>query len=161
MTNEIETETTPVVVESGVRFPSAAPGGVETVVSATFLESGNQLQQVFIGLQPVLVIQPEYDAEKNVVDLVTIAVDLDPAGLVETLEVLLDAAKTMAAQQAEAIAEYLATDTADPAERVPLARLKESNPARWGNMCECGHTTHEHSASNVYGCYWCECSANA
>lgn len=92
-------------VESGVRFPSAAPGGVETQVSATFLESGNQLQQVFIGLQPVLVIQPEYDAETNVVDLVTIAVDLDPAGLVETLEVLLDAAKTMAQQQAEAIAE--------------------------------------------------------
>ena len=92
-------------VESGVRFPNAAPGGVETQVSATFLESGNQLQQVFIGLQPVLVIQPEYDADTNSVDLVTIAVDLDPAGLVETLEVLLDAAKTMAEQQAEAIAE--------------------------------------------------------
>lgn len=104
MTNEDSTSQ-PVVVESGVRFPNAAPGGVETQVSATFLESGNQLQQVFIGLQPVLVIQPEYDADTNVVDLVTIAVDLDPAGLVETLEVLLDAAKTMAAQQAEAIAE--------------------------------------------------------
>ena len=89
-------------VESGVRFPNAAPGGVEVAVSATFLESGNQLQQVFIGLQPVLVVQPEYDADANAVDLVTIAVDLDPAGLVETLEVLLDAAKTMAAQQAEA-----------------------------------------------------------
>lgn len=107
------TESTPVVVESGVRFPSAAPGGVETAVSATFLESGNQLQQVFIGLQPVLVIQPEYDAEENKVDLVTIAVDLDPAGLVETLEVLLDAAKTMAQQQAEAIAEVEAWE-ADP-----------------------------------------------
>ena len=95
-------------VESGVRFPNAAPGGVDVQVSATFLESGNQLQQVFIGLQPVLVIQPEYDADTNSVDLVTIAVDLDPAGLVETLEVLLDAAKTMAAEQAEAIAEHIA-----------------------------------------------------
>lgn len=92
-------------VESGVRFPHAAPGGVTTEVSATFLESGNQLQQVFIGLQPVLVVQPEYDADTNTVDLVTIACDLDPAGLVETLEVLLDAARTMAAQQAEAIAQ--------------------------------------------------------
>ena len=97
------TDTNKQTVESGVRFPNAAPGGVETQVSATFLESGNQLQQVFIGLQPVLVVQPEYDAETNTVDLVTIACDLDPAGLVETLEVLLDAAKTMAAQQAEAI----------------------------------------------------------
>lgn len=103
MTNENQQ-----TIESGVRFPSAAPGGVETQVSATFLESGNQLQQVFIGLQPVLVIQPEYDADTNTVDLVTIAVDLDPAGLVETLEVLLDAAKTMATQQAEAIAEHQA-----------------------------------------------------
>lgn len=34
--------------------------------------------------------------------------------------------------------------------RIPLARLKESNPARWRDMCECGHTVHE-----------CECDADA
>jgi len=46
----------------------------------------------------------------------------------------------------------LLADTADPAERVPLARLKESNPARWGDLRECGHKTHEDSASNVDCC---------
>jgi len=130
------TENTPTVVESGVRFPNAAPGGVETQVSATFLESGQQLQQVFIGLQPVLVIQPEYDADTNVVDLVTIAVDLDPAGLVETLEVLLDAAKTMAEQQAEAVAEH--REGCDHSETVKL--YESSTMADLEKCVLCGKT---------------------
>jgi len=55
----------------------------------------------------------------------------------------------------------LLADTADHSERIPLARLKESNPARWRDMCECGHTVHDHSASNVSGCYQCECDIDA
>jgi hypothetical protein len=55
----------------------------------------------------------------------------------------------------------LLADTADPSERIPLARLKESNPKRWRDMCECGHTAYDHSASNVTGCYHCECGVDA
>lgn len=128
-------------VESGVQFPNAAPGGVQTQVSATFLESGSQLQQVFIGLQPVLVVQPEYDADTNTVDLVTIAVDLDPAGLVETLEVLLDAAKTMAAQQAEALAE--ARESCDHSETVTM--YETSSMAEIEKCVLCGRTVTTHS----------------
>ncbi len=92
-------------VDSGVAFPDQAPDA-DVSVQARFLESGQQLQQVFIGLEPALVVQPEYDAEENEIIFVTTAVDLDPQGLVDVLEVLLDAAKTMAQQQAEAIAEF-------------------------------------------------------
>lgn len=29
------------------------------------------------------------------------------------------------------------------------------------SMCDCGHTTYDHSASNVSGCYHCECGVDA
>jgi len=100
----------PVVVESGVRFP--ANPDVRTEVAATFIQSGNQMQMAIIGTEPVLLVQPEYDADENAVTLITTAVDLDPAGLVQTLEVMLDAARLMAEQQAAAIQEQIEADDA-------------------------------------------------
>lgn len=91
------TENTPVVVESGAAFPDDTDA--EVFVEATFLESGNQLQQVFVGLEPVLLVQPEYDADAHEVKFLVTAVDLNPAGLVEVLELLLDSAKTMVEQE--------------------------------------------------------------
>lgn len=90
-------------VESGVAFPGETDADI--FVQASFIESGNQLQMALIGTEPVILIQPEYDAEANEVTFVVTAVDLDPPGLVEVLEVLLDTARTMAEQQAEQIAE--------------------------------------------------------
>lgn len=92
-------EGTVVSVESGAAF--AQETDAEVTVQAHFMESGNQLQQVFIGLQPVLLMQPEYDADANEVTFVVTAVDLDPTSLVAVLRVMLDAAEEMARQQAE------------------------------------------------------------
>lgn len=108
MTNETPK---PVVIESGAAF--AADTDAEISVEASFLESGNQLQQVFVGLEPVLLIQPEYDADVNQVKFVLTAVDLDPTGLIEVLEVILDAAREMAIQQAEMRDEHAATEDFD------------------------------------------------
>lgn len=91
------------IIQSGVAFPGET--GASVSVDATFLEAGDQLQQLFVGLEAVLVIQPEYYADTNEVKFVVTAVDLDTAGLVTVLEVILDAAKEMAQQRAEAIAE--------------------------------------------------------
>lgn len=89
----------PVVVESGVRFVGLEDTTVE--VAGTFIESGNQLQMALIGSEPVLLVQPNYDADENHITLILTAVDLPPEGLVQTLEVLLDGAKTVVAMQAE------------------------------------------------------------
>lgn len=92
-----------VIVESGVRFPELPDSPV--AVAATFIESGDQLQMALIGVEPVLLIQPEFEAETGIVTLLATAVDLPPAGLVQVLESLLDGAKSIVDQQAEAIAE--------------------------------------------------------
>lgn len=81
----------PFVAESGVRFPEMAD--VEVDVAANFILSGNQMQMLLVGTEPVLVVQPEFDAEANRVTLVTTTVDLPPAGLVKVLEALLDGAQ--------------------------------------------------------------------
>lgn len=86
-------------IDSGVAFPDATTADIS--VQGTFLESGNQLQQLFIGLEPVILIQPEFDAEENEVKFLVTAVDLDPAGLIEVLDVLRDAAEEMVRQQEE------------------------------------------------------------
>jgi hypothetical protein len=81
---------TPPVIEagSGVRFPDMPD--VLVSVAGNFITSGNQMQMAIIGTEPILVVQPEYDAEENEVTLITTAVDLPPAGLVQVLEALLD-----------------------------------------------------------------------
>lgn len=89
------------IVESGVAFPDESTAEVSVV--ATFIESGNQLQQIFLGLEPVLLIQPEYDADENEVKFIVTAVDLDPRGLVDVLDVIRDAAEEMVRQQDEAV----------------------------------------------------------
>lgn len=90
---------TTINTESGVRFPEHPD--TELTVSATFLRCGEQLQQVFIGLEPVIVIQPEYDAEEDQVTFVVTACDLDPEGLIRVLDVLRDSAEEMLKQQVE------------------------------------------------------------
>lgn len=89
----------PVVAESGVRFPDMEDTPVE--VAGNFIQSGNQMQMAIIGTEPVLLVQPEYDAEEGRVTLITTAVDLPPAGLVRVLEALLDGARTIVAIQDE------------------------------------------------------------
>lgn len=95
-----------VVAESGVRFPESPDTPVE--IAGNFITSGTQMQMVLVGTEPVLVVQPEYDAEEGRVTLITTAVDLPPAGLVQVLEALLDGARTIVeiqAQQAREMAE--------------------------------------------------------
>lgn len=83
-------------IESGIRFKGPEGEDIETVVNATFLQvADGQLQQVFVGVEPVLVIQPEFHAEEMTVHLNLTGVEINPPGLVEILEALLDAAKTM------------------------------------------------------------------
>lgn len=89
----------PVSVESGVRFTGLEDYTVE--VNGTFIESGNQMQMAIIGTEPVLLVQPNFDADRNHVTLLVTAVDLPPQGLVEVLAVLTDGAKMVVDQQAE------------------------------------------------------------
>ncbi len=93
--------------ESGVKFPDM-PDTLVTV-AGNFIQSGYQMQMAIIGTEPILVVQPEYDADENEVTLITTAVDLPPAGLVHVLEALLDGTREIvriqeaqAAEQAEA-----------------------------------------------------------
>lgn len=98
-----ETAVEPTTIESGVAF--AQDTDAEVFVEATFIESGNQLQHLFIGLEPVLLIVPEFDADVNELKFLLTAVDLNPVGLVEVLEVILDAAKTMVERDLETLAD--------------------------------------------------------
>ena len=82
-------------VESGVAFPKQAPGA-EVSVEATFIEPGNQMQMVLVGSEPVLVLQPEYDADANTIRFVLTAVALDPIGLEEVVDIVQDAVEEMA-----------------------------------------------------------------
>lgn len=97
-------------VESGVAFPEHED--TEISVQATFLESGNQLQHLFIGLEPVILVQPEFDAEANEVTFIVTAVDLDPKGFLEILNLLKDSAEEMVRRDAERQAEQAAADEA-------------------------------------------------
>lgn len=104
--------TPPVVTaESGVRFPDLPDTLVS--VAGNFITSGSQMQMVLVGSEPVLVVQPEFDADENEVTLITTAVDLPPAGLVQVLEALLDGTREIVRIQAEQAAE----DDAAVAER--------------------------------------------
>lgn len=88
-----------VTVGSGVRFPDTPETPVE--VAGNFVTSGNQMQTLMVGTEPVLVVQPEYDADEGVVTLITTTVDLPPRGLVQVLEALLDGARTIVEIQDE------------------------------------------------------------
>lgn len=92
------------VAESGVRFPDLPDIPVE--VAGNFITSGTQMQMVLVGSEPVLVVQPEFDAEEGRVTLITTAVDLPPAGLVHVLEALLDGARTIVQIQEDQAVEF-------------------------------------------------------
>lgn len=108
-------------VESGPAFPEQPD--TEIGISATFIESGSQLQNIFIGLEPVLLIQPEYDADENKVEFVITSVDLGPEGLVSVLEYLLEGAREIASQAGELEEEMR---EADEALRAADAEFSES-----------------------------------
>lgn len=113
-TDEIDTlvrdyVTPPVfVAESGVRFPDLPETPVE--VAGNFITSGTQMQMVLVGTEPVLVVQPEYDADEGKVTLITTAVDLPPGGLVHVLEALLDGARTISEVQEQQALEQAEAD---------------------------------------------------
>lgn len=107
----------PVVTESGVRFPEIPDTKVS--MAAQFIESGNQMSMAIIGTEPVLLIQPEFDADANEVTLITTAVDLPPEGLIHVLEALLDGTREIVSIQAQQRAEMAAADAA----------LREANAA--------------------------------
>lgn len=89
-------------VQSGVSFTGPEGEDIPISVAATFLQvSDGQLGHVFIGNEPILVIQPEYDADTREVTLNLTGVEINPPGLVEILEALLDAAKTMVERDIE------------------------------------------------------------
>ena len=98
------------VAESGVRFPETPNTPVE--VAGNFIQSGHQMQMALIGTEPVLLVQPEYDAETKSITLITTAVDLPPRGLVLVLEALLDGARTIAEVQEQQAAEQAEADAA-------------------------------------------------
>lgn len=119
--------TPPVLVtESGVRFPDLPDTPVE--VAGNFIQSGHQMQMALIGSEPVLLVQPEYDAEEGRVTLITTAVDLPPAGLLHVLDVLADGVKTIVQIQAQQEAEQAEADAAlrDAQEAFDLAQLPET-----------------------------------
>jgi hypothetical protein len=107
------TEAKPVSVESGVRFPDMP--NTKVAMAAQFIESGNQMSMAIIGTEPVLLIQPEFDAETNEVTLITTAVDLAPEGLVHVLEALLDGTREIVAIQAQQRAEIAKQNAIDAA----------------------------------------------
>lgn len=74
--------------------------GVTFTVEANLMQSGNFLSQVFIGLEPVVLVQPEVNPERTEAKLILTAVDTSPEALVELFEVLLDAAREIVAGQA-------------------------------------------------------------
>lgn len=84
------------IIESGPRFKGPEGEDIETTVAATFIQvADGQLGHLFIGNEPVIVVQPEYDAEAPLITLNITGVEINPPGLVEILEILLDAARTM------------------------------------------------------------------
>lgn len=98
-------------IESGVAFAHETSADVS--VEATFIDSGEQLQHIFVGLEPILIIQPEYDADDDSAKFIITAVDLPPQGLVSVLEVLLDSAKQMVKQDLERLAEIEAVSASE------------------------------------------------
>ena len=114
-------------VESGVAFPKQAPGA-QVSVEATFIEPGNQMQMVLVGSEPVLVLQPEYDADANTIRFVLTAVALDPAGLKQVVDIVQDAVEEMASVQRQQQAEIAEADAAlrKANEDFELAQLPET-----------------------------------
>lgn len=62
-------------------------------IQITLIESGTQLQTLFLGLTPMLVIEPHLDEDENTLTFSARAVDLDAQGLYEVLEVMLEGVK--------------------------------------------------------------------
>lgn len=101
-------------IESGVRFKGPEGEDIETTVAATFLQvADGQLGHVFVGNEPILVIQPEFDADDMTVTLNLTGVEINPPALVEILETLLDAARTMVEVDEQHLATLDERDTDD------------------------------------------------
>ena len=122
----VREHTAPKTAQAEVRFPGSLTESVR--VEATFIESGTQLQQVFIGTEPVLVVQPEYDADSDTVTMIVTAVDCDVFSLPEVLGYLLDGANEMYAQALRMRAEQEAQERDQIEGRPPVAlELREVN----------------------------------
>lgn len=61
-------------------------------VDITLLESGTQIQQAFIGLEPALFVRGEWDPNERRLIFRTTAVDLAPGDIVDLCSLLIDAA---------------------------------------------------------------------
>jgi len=115
------------LTESGVAFPNQAPTA-QVAVEATFIEPGNQMQMALIGSEPVLLLQPQYDAETNSITLVLTAVALDPIALEQVVGIVADASQEMASVQRKQQAEMAEADAAlrKANEDFELAQLPET-----------------------------------
>lgn len=92
-------------IESGPRFKGPEGEDIEATVAATFLQiADGQLGHVFVGNEPVIIVQPEFDADDMQITLNITGVEINPPGLVEILEILLDAARTMVERDIEHLA---------------------------------------------------------
>lgn len=61
-------------------------------VDITLLESGHQLQNVFIGFEPALLVRGEWDPNEHRLIFRTTVVDLSPGDIVDLCHLLVDAA---------------------------------------------------------------------
>lgn len=98
---------------------SIAPENI--TVDITLLESGHQIQQAFIGLEPALFVRGEWDPNENRLIFRTTAVDLTPGDIVDLCNLLAGAASDpqllaqYEAEKAAAEAEALEQEAADKA----------------------------------------------
>lgn len=103
---------------------SIAPESI--TVDITLLESGTQIQQAFIGLEPALFVRGEWDPNENRLIFRTTAVDLTPGDIVDLCNLLIDAASSP-----EIVQQYEAEIAAAEAEALEQAEadaaLKAAN----------------------------------
>lgn len=62
-------------------------------VSVTLMDSGQQLQHVFIGLEPALLIQSEYHSDDDRIIFFVTGVDLSPKDLGDLADLLKEASQ--------------------------------------------------------------------
>jgi hypothetical protein len=92
-------------------------------VDITLLESGEQIQQAFIGLEPALFVRAEWDPNEERLIFRTTGVDLAPVDIVDLCNLLIDsvndsdlqaqydAAQAAAAEEAAQEAEVVEPET--------------------------------------------------
>ena len=62
-------------------------------VNVTLMDSGHQLQHVFIGLEPALLVQSEYHEDENRLVFLVTGVDLSPGDLGDLADLLKQASQ--------------------------------------------------------------------